>query len=90
MLGRVITAAAVVVALTFAGSASAVPTPAREASRSAVAHAASASAGCPAGVPTQTLTVLDQARVKRSVLAQVTRAVSAQSMRLRAAWGTPV
>ncbi len=89
MMGRVITAAAVVVALTFTASASAMSARARGASPLAVAHAASTSAGCPAGVPTQTLTVLDQARVKQSVLARVTRAISAQSIQLRAARGTP-
>src|ERR1700729_3153338 len=89
MMGRVITAAAVLVALIFTASASAVSTRAGEASGSAVAHAAPASAACPAGVPTQTLTVVDQARVKSSMLAWVTRAVSTQSMQLRRAWGTP-
>jgi hypothetical protein len=86
MMGRVITAAAVLVALIFTASASAVSTRAGEASGPAVAQA---SAACPAGVPIQTLTVVDQARVKSSVVARVTRAVSTQSMQLHRAWGTP-
>jgi hypothetical protein len=44
---------------------------------------------CPAGVPTQTLTIVDQAHVRAAALALVTRAISAQSIQLRAAWGTP-
>ncbi len=89
MMGRVITAAAVLVALMFTASASAVSTRVRDASGSAASNVVPASAACPAGVPTQTLTIVDQARVKWSVLARVTRAVSAQSMQLRRAWGTP-
>ncbi len=50
---------------------------------------ARAAAGCPAGAPTQTITVVNQTRVRPRVLAQVERAVSAQSLQVRAAWGTP-
>jgi hypothetical protein len=40
-------------------------------------------------VPAQTITVINQAHVRPRALARVERAVSAQSMQLRAAWGTP-
>ncbi len=76
-MGRVITVAAVLAALVFAASAS------------ALTRAPAGPAVCPAGVPVQTLTVVNQARVNPSALARVTRAISAQSMQLRAAWGTP-
>ncbi len=89
MMGRVITLAAMVAALVFTASAWASSAPARNASGSALVHAGLQSPACPAGVPTQTLTVVDQAQVAPPVLARVTHAVSAQSMQLRAAWGTP-
>jgi hypothetical protein len=55
----------------------------------APAEAAQPRPACPTGVPTQTITVINQARVRPSALAKVRRAVSAQSMQVRAAWGTP-
>lgn len=53
------------------------------------AQAAPARPACPAGVPVQTITVVNQAHVRPSQLARLERAVSAQSIQLRAAWGTP-
>lgn len=50
---------------------------------------ARAAVACPNGVPTQTITVVNQARVRSGTLATVERAVSAQSMQVRSAWGTP-
>jgi hypothetical protein len=50
---------------------------------------ARAAAACPPGAPVQTLTVVNQAKVRSRVLARVERAVSAQSAQVRAAWGTP-
>lgn len=47
------------------------------------------STSCPAGVPVQTITVVNQAHVRPYVLSKVENAVVAQSMQLRAAWGTP-
>lgn len=44
---------------------------------------------CPAGVPTQMFHVYDQARTHTGDLARVERAVTTQSLQLRAAWGTP-
>ncbi|HUA43579.1 MAG TPA: hypothetical protein VMA77_00015 [Solirubrobacteraceae bacterium] len=44
---------------------------------------------CPAKVPVQTITVVDQTNVRPSALAQVENAIVAQSLQLRAAWGTP-
>lgn len=44
---------------------------------------------CPAGVPVQTITVLDEAGVRPWALAKVENALVAQSLQLRAAWGTP-
>jgi len=85
-VGRVITVATVLVALMFAVTASART---HAPSRSGREHGEFASTTCPAGVPTQTITVIDQSRVKPAVLAGVTRAITAQSMQLRAAWGTP-
>jgi hypothetical protein len=85
-VGRVITVATVLVALTFAATASART---HAPSRSRRVHREFASATCPPGAPTQTITVVDQARVKPAVIARVTRAITAQSMQLRAAWGTP-
>jgi hypothetical protein len=48
-----------------------------------------AQASCPAGVPVQTITVVNQANVHPVALAKVERAVVDQSLQLRAAWGTP-
>ena len=50
---------------------------------------ASAAAACPAGGPTQAITVVNQAKIRTRVLARVERAVAAQSLQVRAAWGTP-
>ena len=44
---------------------------------------------CPAGVPVQTLTVVNEANVRASALAKVENAIVAQSEQLRDAWGTP-
>jgi hypothetical protein len=44
---------------------------------------------CPAGIPTQTFTVYDQARTHPGDLRRVENAVTLQSLQLRAAWGTP-
>ncbi|HTP19897.1 MAG TPA: hypothetical protein VMJ65_09860, partial [Solirubrobacteraceae bacterium] len=85
-MGRVITVATVVAALIFASSASART---HGLSASGRVHGELASATCPAGVPTQAITVVDQARVKLPALSRVARAITAQSMQLRAAWGTP-
>ena len=84
-MGRV-TVATVLVALIFAASASALT---RAPAKSGRMHRALGPAICPAGVPTQAITVVDQARVKPAVLAGVTRAITAQTMQLRTAWGTP-
>ena len=46
-------------------------------------------ARCPAGVPVQTITIVNDAHVRPFALARVENAVTAQSMQLRAAWGTP-
>lgn len=46
-------------------------------------------APCPAGLPVQTITVVNQAHIRPFALARVERAVTDQSMQLRAAWGTP-
>jgi hypothetical protein len=85
-VGRVITLATVLVALIFAASTSALT---RAPSRSGGVHGALGLTTCPAGVPTQAITVVDQARVKAAALAAVTGAITAQSLQLRAAWGTP-
>ncbi|MBV9804562.1 MAG: hypothetical protein JO130_15280 [Solirubrobacterales bacterium] len=50
---------------------------------------ARAAMSCPAGLASQTLTVVNQAKVKPRALAAVERAVSAQTLQLSAAWGTP-
>ena len=50
---------------------------------------ARAAAACPAGAPVQDITVVNQAGVRPQVLARVERAVSAQSLQVRAAWSTP-
>ncbi len=55
----------------------------------ACAAPARAWASCPADAPSQTITVVNQAKVRPSVLAKVERAVAAQSLQLRAAWDTP-
>jgi hypothetical protein len=55
----------------------------------AMALSAPAPASCPAGVPVQAITVVNQAHASPFALAKVERAVTAQSMQLRAAWGTP-
>ena len=52
----------------------------------APAHAAAA---CPGVGPSQTITVVNQAGVRPATLARVERAVSAQSLQVHAAWGTP-
>ncbi len=46
-------------------------------------------ASCPAAVPVQTVTVINQANVRPWALAKVENAVVVQSLQLRAAWGTP-
>jgi hypothetical protein len=73
MVGRLIVLGTVLVALVGAAPAGAAP----------------ASSACPAGVPTQTISVINQASVRPRALGQVQHAISAQSMQLRAAWGTP-
>jgi hypothetical protein len=50
---------------------------------------ASAPSACPAGVPVQTITFVNQAHVRPAALARLERALTAQSLQLRAAWGTP-
>jgi hypothetical protein len=50
---------------------------------------ARAAVACPPGAPVQTLTVVNQAKVRPRALAKVERAVSAQSAQVRGAWGTP-
>jgi hypothetical protein len=50
---------------------------------------ARAAVACPPGAPIQTITVVNQAHVRPRVLAEVERAVSAQSIQVRGAWGTP-
>jgi hypothetical protein len=52
-------------------------------------HAAAQQPACLAGIPTQTITVVDQANVRPRALAKVEGAVTDQSLQLRAAWGTP-
>jgi hypothetical protein len=54
----------------------------------ALGGATPARAACPAGLPKRTITVVNQANVRPSTLAKVERAVAAQSLQLRAAWGT--
>jgi hypothetical protein len=44
---------------------------------------------CPGDAPVQVVTVIDQAGVRASVLAADERALVAQSLQLRVAWGTP-
>ena len=67
-----------ILALAVAGSAQA---------RTPEVHVAESS--CPAGVPIQTITVVNQAHVRSAALALVENAVVAQSLQVRAAWGTP-
>jgi hypothetical protein len=50
------------------------------------AHVAEAT--CPGGAPIQTITVINQANVRPAALALVENAVVAQSLQVRAAWGT--
>lgn len=52
-------------------------------------QAAVAQPSCPAGVPVQNITVINQANVRPVALATVERAVVDQSLQLRASWGTP-
>jgi hypothetical protein len=54
-----------------------------------LARAADAQAPCPAGVPVQTITVVNGANVRPATLVKVENAVVAQSMQLRIAWSTP-
>jgi hypothetical protein len=46
-------------------------------------------ASCPAGVPVQTISVVNRASVRPVALARVETATTKQSLQLRAAWGTP-
>jgi hypothetical protein len=55
----------------------------------AAAAPARAAVACPNGIPSQTITVVNQARVRPPILARLERAVSAQSLQVRTAWGTP-
>jgi hypothetical protein len=48
-----------------------------------------ADAGCSAGTPVQTITIVNQANVRPVALALVENAVVAQSLQVHAAWGTP-
>jgi hypothetical protein len=73
--GRGVSLATVLVALVFAAPSG--------------ASGESRPGACPAGVPAQTLTIVDQAHIRPTALAIVTHAITAQSMQLRAAWGTP-
>src|SRR5438552_587066 len=50
---------------------------------------ARAAVACPAGAYTQAMTVVNQAKIPSRVLAKVERAVTVQSVQVRAAWGTP-
>lgn len=51
--------------------------------------AAAEPSGCPAGIPVQTITVINQADVSAADLELVERAASAQSLQVRAYWGSP-
>lgn len=54
------------------------------------AHAAApAPAACPAGVPAQAISVVNDAYVRPRALLAVEQAAHDQSLQLRAAWGTP-
>jgi hypothetical protein len=68
----------VMVVLAFAGSAQA---------RTGKVHIAAAS--CPAGVPVQKITIVNNSKVRPAVLSLVENAVVAQSLQVRAAWATP-
>lgn len=68
----------VMAVLAFAGPAQA---------RTLKGHLAAAS--CPAGVPVQRITIVNQTRVRPAVLSPIENAVVAQSLQVRAAWGTP-
>ena len=57
--------------------------------RASARVAAADPASCPAGVPVQVITVVNQANVRPFALAKVERATVDQSLQLRAAWGTP-
>jgi hypothetical protein len=50
---------------------------------------ARAAVTCPTGAPAQTITVVNQAKINPRTLAKVERAVAAQSLQVRTAWGTP-
>lgn len=45
---------------------------------------------CPAGVPVQTITVVNQANVRPSVLGRIERDVASQSVQVCRHWGTPL
>jgi hypothetical protein len=77
-MNRIGAALITIAMLVFVGSAQA---------RSHQVHVADAA--CPAGAPVQTITVINQANVRPSALALVENAVIAQSLQVRAAWGTP-
>ena len=77
-MNRIGAALITIAMLVFAGSAQA---------RSHQVHLAEAA--CPAGAPVQTITVVNQANVRPAALALVENAVVAQSLQVRAAWGTP-
>ena len=77
-MNRIGAALITIAMLVFAGSAQA---------RSHQVHVAEAA--CPAGTPVQTITVVNQANVRPAALALVENAVVAQSLQVRAAWGTP-
>src|SRR6185437_1913608 len=48
-----------------------------------------AAATCPAGIPVQKITIVNQSHAHAAALALVENAVVAESLQLRAAWGTP-
>jgi hypothetical protein len=50
---------------------------------------ATAAVTCPTGASTQTVTVVNQAKIRARALRKVERAVTAQSAQVNAAWGTP-
>jgi hypothetical protein len=77
-MNRIGAALIAIAVLVFAGSAQA---------RVHKAHVAATT--CPAGAPVQTITVVNQANVHPAALAVVENAVVAQSLQVRAAWGTP-
>jgi hypothetical protein len=77
-MNRIGAALIAIATLAFAGSAQA---------RTHPVHVAEAA--CPAGAPVQTITVVNQANVRPAALALVENAVVAQSLQVRAAWGTP-